>query len=440
MIVAQTRAFCNSCNSWHESELVREENTICGIVRCPKGDLKYEMSSNAEMFLALRKKSSTDLRDNNVLTGMRYVLNYISITNACNLSCTVCGASAKTNSKNAVYLSVEEICRRAEEVRHQGGQLLHLFGGEPTIHPDVLEIVKRISGMGFSVGIVTNGYMLGTNDQLAYKLKEMGLTRICLQFDSLNTEVLEKLGRNYLKEKKRAIENSFRAGLSIGLNCTVTKYNLDEVADLLAHGLDLGISVKNMTFASAAPMGRYKLALQDSADREQVITSLLRAGGRYGFDIDDVLPLPAYLPWGIQTHPDCGAHILFVRTPRGVKPLNKLIDLLSVYRKMGRSRMRKSLLSKYLIPAFFLIISVRPGRLLESLGIALGLLLSKRKYSLVNVGISNYKGAMFLDEQRITRCASAFYTSTGPVKGCLHFFSDKSCIGSKEYEELHGSC
>ena len=87
------------------------------------------MSSDAEMFMALRNKTSTDFANANVPPGMRYVLNYISITNACNFRCTVCGARAKKQPEKAVYLSVDEVCRRAEEVRRQGGRLLHLFGG-----------------------------------------------------------------------------------------------------------------------------------------------------------------------------------------------------------------------------------------------------------------------------------------------------------------------
>jgi radical SAM superfamily enzyme YgiQ (UPF0313 family) len=38
------------------------------------------------------------------------------------------------------------------------------------------------------------------------------------------------------------------------------------------------------------------------------------------------------------------------------------------------------------------------------------------------------------------RFPSAFHTSVGPVKGCLHFFRDKSFPGSKAYEDEHGSC
>ena len=441
MIIARTRALCNRCPSAsHPAELVRTGTRIEGVVHCPDGDIRHDVSSDADLFIALREKSATDITSAEPPRGLRNVLNYISITNACNLNCAVCGAGAKTGTAAAVFLSVDEIGRRAEQAKKAGGRILHLFGGEPTLHPDLLTIVEEISRLGFSSGVVTNGVRLGTDQALARELKARGLARICLQFDSFNEKTLETLGRNYLREKKDAIKNASEAGLSVGLNCTVTRLNLEEMGDLLTHGLAVGINVRNMTFASAAPVGRYTLAPQNLVDREQIIRQLLTVGEKHGFSLDDFLPLPAYLPWGIQNHPDCGAHLVFVRTPDGIQPLNRLIDMAAVYARMARSRMRRNYCSTHLAPAWFVLRAIRTGKWASCLRIASGLAFSRRRYSLVNVGISNYKGAAFLDEQRLARCSSAFHTSVGPVKGCLHFFRGQAFPGSKEYEESHNSC
>ncbi len=439
-VISRTTAICKDCAASHEAYVSRRGNRIEAVVCCPKGEYKYDLSSDAEMYMAIKERTATEYNNTCPPKGMRYALNYISITNACNLSCTVCGVNAKVGSESAFYLSVEEICRRAEEARKYGGRILHLFGGEPTVHPELLSIVERIAKMGFSAGMVTNGYLLGKNENLAYALKRRGLSRICLQFDSLNMATLDKLGRGYLVEKKNAIKNTLNAGLNLGLNCTVTRDNIDELGELLAHGVELGCGVKNMTFASAAPVGRYELASDDSPDREQIVKQLLVGGGRYGISFDDVLPLPAYLPWGTQTHPDCGAHIVLVRSPRGVQPLNSLVDMRRLYALLGKSRSRDHILSKYMVPVVYLFRSIRKQQILSALRFAIGMVMKRSGYSVTNIGISNYKAAMFLDEQRIARCASAFYTSSGPVKACVHFLGDQSSPGSREYEEFNGSC
>lgn len=102
---------------------------------------------------------------------------------------------------------MEEICRRAEAARRAGARILHLMGGEPTLHPRLLEIVEKLSRMGLSVGLVTNGYLMGCDESLAGALKKSGLSRVCMQFDSFSEEILANYARNCLAEKQRAIRH-----------------------------------------------------------------------------------------------------------------------------------------------------------------------------------------------------------------------------------------
>jgi molybdenum cofactor biosynthesis enzyme MoaA len=439
MIVARTTALCNACDSSHEATVVRRDDCIVAQVDCPEGISEFPVSSDADLFLKLRKRSMVDPGEEPP-DNPRFVLNYISITNACNFDCAICGAKAISESRGAVFLPAAEIFRRAEQVKRDGGRLLHLIGGEPTLHPDLLSIVQRLSRMGFSVGLATNGYLLGKDKTLARRLKANGLNRICLQFDSFEKDVLRRLDRNHLEEKLRAIQSAVDAGLELGLNATVTRHNISELSALLEHGLELGPSVVNMTFASAAPIGRYRFAPEDSVDRERMVMELLKASAEYELSLDDVLPLPSFGPWRLQVHPDCGVHIVFLRTPGGIRPLNHYVDLWEVYRRMHQSPRRSSIFSRTFIPIAYLARAIRKGRLWATLKVALALLFSRTGYGTVNVGVSNYHGAMFLDEQRIARCASAFYTSIGPVRGCLHFFRDARYPGSREYEVRHGGC
>ena len=102
--------------------------------------------------------------------------------------------------------------------------------------------------------------------------------------------------------------------------------------------------------------------------------------------------------------------------------------------------MKPNFFSKSLIPALYILKTIRKNRTLASVRIGIGLLFSKRKYSIVNVGIANYRESMFLNEKKLDRCATAFYTSVGPVKGCFYYLTNSNFPGSHEYEQLHGSC
>ncbi|MBM3292543.1 radical SAM protein, partial [Candidatus Bathyarchaeota archaeon] len=155
-IIEQTNAFCNICESTHKAEIIRRDNYVIAIVYCPKGKYEYEISSNADMFLEFRKRSFTDI-SGETAENLRYILNYIPITTVCNFNCTICGANAKSEKNAATFLSVDEVCRRVAQVKKNGGYLINLTGGEPTLHPNLLEIIKRVSKMGINIGLNTNG-------------------------------------------------------------------------------------------------------------------------------------------------------------------------------------------------------------------------------------------------------------------------------------------
>lgn len=158
MIISRTRAICNRCPSAsHNAELVRTGIPVEGVVHCPHGEIRHELSSDADLFMEFRKKARPDITSFEPPSGLRNILNYISITNTCNLNCAVCGAGANNGTGAEVFLSVDEICRRAERAKKEGGRILHLFGGEPTLHPELFTIVEKISRLGFSSGVVTNG-------------------------------------------------------------------------------------------------------------------------------------------------------------------------------------------------------------------------------------------------------------------------------------------
>jgi cyclic pyranopterin phosphate synthase len=75
-----------------------------------------------------------------------------------------------------------------------GFRKLRLTGGEPTLRPDIVEIVGRISAVDgiADVAMTTNAILL---PRLARPLAEAGLRRINIHVDTFNPERLKKLMR-----------------------------------------------------------------------------------------------------------------------------------------------------------------------------------------------------------------------------------------------------
>ena len=443
ILIEHTIAVCPRCNCCHPAEIVREGERVVARVDCPEGVAETVLSNDADLFLAFRAKSEECLpkpAPRGVVA--RALLNYISVTNACDMRCAVCFAGAETDASRAVFLPLDEIARRAEMAWEAGGRILYLIGGEPTTHPDLFAITELLARRGFRLNMVTNGVRLGRERGLARELKKRGLARILISIDSLDSATLAKFGRCGLEEKKAAIANAVEAGFNVALNCVVADFNIGEIGDMIAFAAGLGVRVHNIQFNSAAPSpaGRISDALADSPDRERIVRAILAEGARYGFAEEDVWPMPFYAPWGVRPHADCGVGVLLLRTPRGFVPLARLVDMPALYARLARCRMRTSFWSVWIAPFLFALGALRRGSKWRALRLLAGFVFDRKRHSFLNITVSNFKIASFLDTKRLEGCGTRFITSRGPVKGCLHFFMGPDYPGSKASEDAAGFC
>ena len=75
----------------------------------------------------------------------------------CNLECIGCGKIQKPNEILKKYLSVEDCMKAANEC---GAPIVSIAGGEPLIHPDIVNIVKGLIDQGRYVYLCTNALLL----------------------------------------------------------------------------------------------------------------------------------------------------------------------------------------------------------------------------------------------------------------------------------------
>ncbi len=134
----------------------------------------------------------------------------ISITSRCNLQCLYCHHDGIIPQKNE--MSPDEIFKVAQVAREVGIKKIRLSGGEPLIRKDIVEIVEKISSLGFKdVSITTNGTLM---EQYAEKLVKAGLNRVNVSLDTLNPKTYHYIThKNYLENAKRGIESAAKAGL-----------------------------------------------------------------------------------------------------------------------------------------------------------------------------------------------------------------------------------
>lgn len=101
----------------------------------------------------------------------------LEITRKCNLSCKAC-----YREKCDVTKSVEKIIEELKIIEnHQMVHTVSLAGGEPTLHPQLCEIVRQIKFRNHKVSLVTNGLVL--DDDILLQLKIAGLDVIMIHVD-----------------------------------------------------------------------------------------------------------------------------------------------------------------------------------------------------------------------------------------------------------------
>ena len=87
------------------------------------------------------------------------VMAHISLINACNLTCSFC---CFANRKMTDKLSLQRVKLALDSFKKIGVKGIEFTGGgEPTLHPDFEEITQYAYGLGFSLGLCTNGATLG---------------------------------------------------------------------------------------------------------------------------------------------------------------------------------------------------------------------------------------------------------------------------------------
>jgi MoaA/NifB/PqqE/SkfB family radical SAM enzyme len=125
------------------------------------------------------------------------------ITRRCNLSCTYCNEFDKVSDP----VPLATLKTRAEKLKSLGAYSINLTGGEPTMHPDLVELIRfcRYDLKFLRTSMISNGFYL--NPELIKKLNEAGLQDMQISIDGVKpndvtVKVLNSLRKRleYLKE------------------------------------------------------------------------------------------------------------------------------------------------------------------------------------------------------------------------------------------------
>ena len=251
-------------------------------------------------------------------------LGIIEVNTACNLDCPICFADSGTGpQEHGFSLSLEQVESMLDAfVRAEGEpEAVQLSGGEPSIHPQIVEMLRAAKDRGIQLVMLnTNGIRLARDPRFAPALAEIGV-HVYLQFDGLREETqLAIRGRDLTEEKLRALDRCAEAGVSVSLASAIERgVNEAEVGEIVRSGIEhpvTGVFFQPVTHSGRFPNGSDPLDKLTNPDVIDAIAEQLP----HGFRADDFVPVPC-------CSPTCRSATFALYDGRDLVPLPRLVDV-----------------------------------------------------------------------------------------------------------------
>lgn len=256
-------------------------------------------------------------------------LALIEIVDSCNLACPTCFADSPVGAGSSRLLAhpLDELRGRILGVleRKGGIEILQLSGGEPTLHPQLFELLDWIHDeprIDYCL-LNTNGLRLAREAAFLTELGERarrGRFQLYLQYDGPGEAGQRELRGTDLRELKHEVMAACEGErIPFTLAMTVTPANLDQLWATVETGLRFeacrGVSFQPMFGSGRVPEGGCSERKLNTADL--LVALMEESAGALGER--DFTPLPC-------GDPNCATIGYLLRSPAGVRSISNFVD------------------------------------------------------------------------------------------------------------------
>jgi 7,8-dihydro-6-hydroxymethylpterin dimethyltransferase len=340
--LGRTASICPRCRRVLDAELIERDGKVVLARTCPEhGRIEAVVYGDATRYQAIQrfdKPGDRPLeRQTPVARGCPHdcgicpehrqhtCLGIIEVNTSCNLDCPICFADSGTgHQEHGFTLSLERVESMLDAfVRAEGEpESVQISGGEPSIHPQVLDILAAAKSRGIKLVMLnTNGIRLARDPRFAPALAEIGV-HVYLQFDGFDdaTQVAIR-GRSLTEEKLRALERCADAGVSVSLAAAVERgMNEHEVGPIVRFGVEHP-AVTGAFFQPVTHTGRFRADSNplDKLTNPDVIAAICEQLPEW-FRDDDFVPVPC-------CSPTCRSATFALYDGEDLVPLPRLVEV-----------------------------------------------------------------------------------------------------------------
>ena len=187
------------------------------------------------------------------------------VTDRCNLDCAYC--TEYDNSRP--HPGLDDLKKWIRKIRELGTMRIALVGGEPLVHPNIVELVRYCRELGFATSLTTNGFLL--TRKLVAELEDAGLQVMQISVDRMTPSPITKKSFKTILPKLDYFQDS---KISLHITGVICADTLPEAQAVLETGLSRGIPTE-VRLVHADPLNRFRVERGPREEVERFIDSMI---------------------------------------------------------------------------------------------------------------------------------------------------------------------
>src|SRR5207248_3345606 len=191
------------------------------------------------------------------------------VTDRCNLDCAYC--TEYDNSRP--HPSLDDLKKWIRKIRELGTMRIALVGGEPLVHPNIVELVRYCRELGFATSLTTNGFLL--TRKLIAELEDAGLQVMQISVDRMTPSTITKKSFKTILPKLDYFHDS---KISLHITGVICADTLPESQAVLETGLSRGIPTE-VRLVHADPLHRFRVDRGSHEELERFVDSMIHQKG-----------------------------------------------------------------------------------------------------------------------------------------------------------------
>ncbi|MDR0585646.1 MAG: radical SAM protein [Treponema sp.] len=260
-----------------------------------------------------------------------------AVTNACIAKCDFCDI---WKQQPKIFVDKDKALEAIDRLADFGVGHLTLTGGEPLLHPNIIDFVKKATKRNMNNAVLDAAPRLLMRNDILARLEDSGCDLLSISFDSGDPVTMAKSRKidNIMGEMAKAMELVKKTGLKTMASVLIWNDNFNKLEEVCMRAKNMGydfISLNYPTFSKSQvyPLGGEAI----NFSKVDVIHGLeegirLRKTGKYGIINSEISMrnIISYLkdPSSVKYPCHGGTHVLFVDWFFDVRPCMQLPDML----------------------------------------------------------------------------------------------------------------